>query len=124
MKRSFMTKARSRWSSAVPEPGLDAYLLAWWRLLVSVPAVGVVAVLVIALGVWSEAGSAGIPNLKSVAGIGIGLVAATSSWFVLYHQVKQTAGRALGLSTRDARKLDVGSPALLQASVDRIRAHR
>lgn len=123
MKESFLAKARARWSPAVPEAGLDGYIAAWWHLFLSVPVVGVIAVLVVGLGVWSE-GSSDDPNMASVAGIAIGLVAATSSWFVLYYRVKQAAGRALGLSTREARKLDVGSPELLQASLDRIRAHR
>jgi len=122
-KESTLSKTRSRWATVIPEAGLDAYAASWWRLLVSVPAVGLFCGLVVAVAIWSS-GSSGVPNLIGVGAILVLTIAATSSWFVLFNRVKRTAGRALGLSARDSRRLDVGSPELLSASLARIRGEQ
>lgn len=116
-------KTRSRWSTVIPEPGLEAYVASWWRLLVSVPAVGLFCLLVVSSAIWSNE-SLGVPYLVGVGATVVLSVVATSSWFVLYHRVKRAAGRALGLSARDSRRLDVGSPELLSASLARVRGEQ
>ncbi|NMM24514.1 MAG: hypothetical protein HHJ11_13680 [Phycicoccus sp.] len=122
-KESTLSKTRSRWSSVIPEQGLEAYVASWWRLLVSVPVVTLFCALVVYLAILSD-GSSGVPNLLGIGAVLVLSVAATSSWFVLYSRVKQAAGRALGLSARDSRRLDVGSPELLSASLARVRGEQ
>ena len=119
-KESMLTRGRSRWGTVIPEQGLDAYMTSLWYFFVSVPAVGLFCVLVVALGIWSN-GSSDVPNPIGVGATTVLTIAATSSWFVLHNRVKRVAGRALGLSARDSRRLDVGSPELLSASLARIR---
>ena len=82
------------------------------------------------IGLWGDLpyndvqAQSGVPNLIGVGAILVLTIAATSSWFVLFNRVKRTAGRALGLSARDSRRLDVGSPELLSASLARIRGEQ
>jgi len=123
LKESTRSKARSRWGTVIPEAGLDAYMASLWRFLVSVPAVGLFCGLVVAVSIWSS-GPSGIPNPIGVGAVLVLSLAATSSWFVLYGRVKRAAGRALGLSPRDSRRLDVGSTELLSASLARIRGEQ
>jgi hypothetical protein len=119
-KETTRAKARSRWGTVVPEPGLEAYVTSWWRLLVSIPSVLVVNSLVVLLSILLDE-SLGMPY-EAVVGLSMVLIiVATSSWFVLYLEVKRSAGRALGVSPRDSRKLDISSPEALSASVRRIR---
>lgn len=122
-KESMLTRGRSRWGTVIPEQGLDAYMSSLWYFFVSVPAVALFCALVVFLALLSD-GSSDVPNLIGIGAILVLSVAATSSWFVLYSRVKQAAGRALGLSTRDSRRLDVGSPELLSASLARVRGEQ
>lgn len=122
-KQSTLSKTRSRWSSVIPEPGLEAYVASWWRLLVSVLAVVLFCALVVFFAILSDV-SSGVPNPIGVGAVVVLNSAATSSWFVLHNRVKRAAGRALGLSARDSRRLDVGSPELLSASLARVRGQQ
>jgi len=108
-KETTLTRIRSRWGTAVPQPGLEAYVTSWWHLLVSVPSVGLFNLLVVSLATWSNV-SLGVPYLVGLGVTVILTVVAMSSWFVLYHGVKQATGRALGLSARDSRRPRRGQP--------------
>lgn len=122
-KETSRAKARLRWSAAIPEPGLEVFLTSMWRFFISVPSVMLVNFLVFLLSIWLTE-SLGMPY-EVVVGLSIVLiVVATSSWFVLYGRVRQAAGRALGLSARDSRRLEVFGPEALNASVTRIRGEQ
>lgn len=122
-KETSRAKARLRWGAAIPEPGLEEVLTSMWRFFISVPSVMLIIVIIFSLETWSTE-SLGMPY---EVGVGLGTILtiiATSSWFVLYGRVRQAAGRALGLSARESRRLEVFSPEALNASVTRIRGEQ
>ena len=122
-EKTSLTKARSRCGTAIPGPGLEVFVMSLWRLFVSVPSVGLFVLLVVTFSIWSN--EARVVPYEVGVGLTVILTAlATSSWFVLLGRAKQAAGRALGLSARESRKLKVGSPEALNASVRRIRGQR
>jgi hypothetical protein len=91
-----------------------------WRFLVSTMTVGLFDVLLVVLWFWSI-DSLGVPYAASVSVGGFLAVTASLSLLLFYRGVKRAAGRALGLSARDSRRLDIGGPELLSASVAHVR---
>jgi hypothetical protein len=118
-----LTRGRSRWGTVIPEAGLDAYMASVWAFFVSVPLVGLVDAFIVVLSGWSTE-SLGVPYEVSVSVATFLAVVASFSLYVMYRRVKRVAGRALGLSARDSRRLDVFSPEVLSASLARVRGEQ
>lgn len=111
-------KGRERWSQILPDPALDEFVDAaiggFWRAIALPASVVLTLVVVILLEDYVSQAARGLIV------IAVGLVMSLRLWLA-HRRLKAIAGRALEVPPEATRRLDVMSPELLIASLDRIR---
>ena len=111
-------RGRERWPQILSDPALDEFVNAaigsFWRAIALPAAVVLTLVVVLLLEDYVSQAARGLIVMA------VGLVMSLRLWLA-HRKLKAIAGRALEVPPEAIRRLDVMSPELLIASLDRIR---